>query len=222
MGEGVEVEVEDKRRRGTDMSSGYKPRRTTVSQAKINTTTRQRFGSPQPGTPTPTSDPGARQTPLTFESALEISKTGFDTPIPATPTAPAQIQPKPKSPAKADSFPLVSVLPRPQMEEVVRLMDEDLAYQEQEEAVKKARRDIKTALAAALRPHGLAGVRYGQVVVYYNGSKTRRTLNKLRLLENGVSVDQINASYAESEPWEDVRIVDMSKPKKKHDDGEED
>ncbi len=160
-----------------------------------------------------------RQAPLTLEGVLAIPAASFEPAI--APLAPAPVMPRQAKPSKADTFPTLVSLPEEEQEQMRRLIDEDLAYQEQEEAVKTARRAIKEAIAQAFRTYGIPGLQDGAVAVYYYGAKTKKTLNKLKLLENGVTVEQIMASYSESAPWEDVRVTDRAKPKKKREDGEE-
>ncbi len=164
-----------------------------------------------------------RQAPLTLEGVLAIPAANFE---PATaPHAPAPVMPpvmpRQAKPSKADTFPTLASLREEEQEQMRRLIDEDLAYQEQEEAVKTARKAIKEAIAGVFKIYGIPGLQDGAVAVYYYGAKTKKTLNKFKLLENGVTVEQIMASYSESAPWEDVRVTDRAKPKKKREDGEE-
>ena len=153
-----------------------------------------------------------KQEALTFESVLDLK---------APPALKPKIEPARtayKPPTKADSFPLIADFAPPDQVEALRLMEEDVAYQEQEEAVKKARRDIKDGLARIAKAYSVAGMRWGSLVVYYSGSKTKKTLDKTLLVENGCPADVIAASYRESAPWEDVRVVDTARPKKPRDD----
>ena len=162
-----------------------------------------------------------KQEPLTFESVLDLKTPLTPKPTPTTAATPARTTGAYKPPTKADSFPAVTQFGAEDAAEAVRLMDEDVAYQEQEEAVKKARRDIKDGLAYIAKKYRVDGMQHGSLVVYYSGSKTRKTLDKTLLVENGCPADVVAASYKESKPWEDVRVVDTSRPRKPRD-GDED
>ncbi len=129
---------------------------------------------------------------------------------------------RPPTPTKADSFPEVSSFAREDAERVNTLIDEDLAYQEQEAAVKEARKAVKAELIGLARKYETGGMRAGSVVVYYEAGKTKRTLDRTLLVENGCPADVVAASYRESAPWEEVRVVDTSRPRKgRAGDGEE-
>jgi hypothetical protein len=114
---------------------------------------------------------------------------------------------------KYDSFPIVSEFEQADMDLAIELMTEDVLYKEQEDAVVAARRDIKKELAAISQKYDVAGMRHGQLVTYYGGMKTKKTLSKTKLVENGVDLDVIEASYSESAPYPDVRVVNLSKPR---------
>jgi len=123
--------------------------------------------------------------------------------------------PEPKPERKADELPLVSVMPRREMDLAISLMSEDVAIQEVEAANKQRRQEIKTELAALAEAHDMPGMRHGQLAVYYGGEKTKWSLNRALLLENGVTPQQLEDSMKESKPFVDLRIVDLSKPRGK-------
>lgn len=120
---------------------------------------------------------------------------------------------KPK-PARYDEFPLVSVLSRRDMDSAVSLMQDDQLFAEQIETLVEARAEIKAGLAEIARRNSLSGFRHGQLVTYYNGRKRKKTLSKRLLVENLVSIAIIDASYQLSKEYEEVKVVDLSKPKK--------
>jgi hypothetical protein len=66
---------------------------------------------------------------------------------------------------------------------------------------------IKAELGAICEAYGLKGLRHGLNGFSYSGWTTRKTLSKERLLAQGVSAEQIDAAYAESEPFVYARIV---------------
>lgn len=133
--------------------------------------------------------------------------------VPAAPAAPARRPPPPAPERKADELPIVSVLPRREMDRAIELMSEDVAIQEVEAMNKARRAEIKQELAALEQEHDLPGMRHGQLAVYYGGEKTKWSLNRALLLENGVTPQQLEDSMKESKPYIDLRIVDLSKPR---------
>jgi len=147
---------------------------------------------------------------------------GGSKPAAKAPNSPSALQevPKRRPPApaperKADELPLVSVMPRREMDLAISLMSEDVAIQEVEAANKQRRQEIKTELAALAKAHDMPGMRHGQLAVYYGGQKTKWSLNRALLLENGVTPQQLEDSMKESKPYIDLRIVDLSKPRGK-------
>ena len=131
----------------------------------------------------------------------------------AVPEAPKRRPPEPKPERRADELPLISVLPRKEMDLALSLMVEDVAIQEVEAMNKARRAEIKTELAALAVAHDMPGMRHGQLAVYYGGEKTKWSLNRGLLLENGVTPQQLEDSMKESKPYVDLRIVDLSKPR---------
>lgn len=117
---------------------------------------------------------------------------------------------------KYEEMPLVSVFPRQDMRSAIELMSEDVEIQEQVQAFTARRAEIKAQLVDIAERNDVPGMRHGQLVVYYNGSKTKSSLNRALLLENGVTPAQLEASMKESKPYIDLRVVDLSKPKQGH------
>ena len=154
--------------------------------------------------------PPAPRKPLTVESVLGVNNGKRRGP----PTGE-----KEKAPAKYDAFPLVSALSSADMAEAIELMGEDVEYQDAEATIKAQRTRIKARLAEIGKKYTLVfergGMRYGQTAVYLEIGKTKWTLDKLLLIENGVTTAQINESYKESKAYDEVRVVDLSKPRGK-------
>lgn len=123
--------------------------------------------------------------------------------------------PEPKPERRADELPLVSVLPRSKMDLAIKLIQEDVAIQEAMAGAAARRAAIKESLAAICKDEEQPGLRYGQLAVYYNGEKTKWSLNRAMLLENGVTPEQLEESMKESKPFIDLTIRDLSKPRGK-------
>lgn len=124
--------------------------------------------------------------------------------------------PEPKPERKADELPIVSVLPRSQMDTAISLMTEDITLAELISNANDRRKEIKAELAPILQEHDLPGLRHGQMALYFGGEKTKWSLDRKLLLENGVTPQQIQDSMKESKPFIDLRITDLSKPRKQH------
>lgn len=115
---------------------------------------------------------------------------------------------------KADSLPIVSTFNRADMDASIALMNEDVEIQEQVAAFTARRAEIKAELAAVAERHHVDGFRHGQIAVYYGGQKTKWSLNRAMLIENGVTPQQLEDSMKESKPFVDLRVVDLAKPRK--------
>jgi len=127
-------------------------------------------------------------------------------------------EPTERIPTKADAMPLVSVMERADMMRAIELMQDDVAYQEQQGAIAEARAAIKLEIVALAKKYSLPGVRFGNICVYYNGLKDKRTLNA-KLVAVHLAVDVMADCYTFSKPYEDCKVVDLSKPRKQR--GEE-
>ena len=161
--------------------------------------------------------PPAPREPLTVESVLGVNNGKRRGPPDGE---------KEKAPARYDTFPLVSALSSADMAEAIELMGEDVEYQVTETMIKTERTRIKARLAEIGKKYtsviSNGGMRYAQTAVYLEIGKTKWTLDKLLLLENGVTTEQIHKSYKESKAYDEVRVVDLDKPRGKGKDiGEE-
>jgi hypothetical protein len=77
---------------------------------------------------------------------------------------------------------------------------------EREEELK----EIQEELALTCVGYGMdKGFRAGLIGYEYHGWITRKTLNKELLLENGVTADQIEASYKDSAPFLSAKFIDF-------------
>jgi hypothetical protein len=113
---------------------------------------------------------------------------------------------------KAESFPVISEFDRADMDRARELMEEELAYHEQEDAVKEARKAIKKELAVIARKYGAAGMRWAQLVTYVKEKRSRRF--SIKLAAEVIDAETLAACYAMGEPYDDVRVVDLAAPKK--------
>lgn len=132
---------------------------------------------------------------------------------------PPPTPPTPAKPLRADELPLISVMDRADMDRAQALMQDDCDYQEQIASINETRAAGKEELIALANKYNLPGMRTGNLVVYYGGKKTKRTLSK-KLLAEFVDIDTIERCHTVSKPHEDIRIVDLSKPKKSKGDGD--
>jgi hypothetical protein len=112
-----------------------------------------------------------------------------------------------------EDLPLVSVFDKKDMKHSIDLMYESIEIQQQEKALAARKAEIKDLLVAIAQRHKVEGMRHGRIAVYYNGEKTRRTLDRGLLIENGVTPQQIEDSMKESKPFVDLRVVDLDKGK---------
>lgn len=126
--------------------------------------------------------------------------------------------PPAKKPAKAESFPNISIMDRADMDRARQRLEDIIIYAEQLEAIGAAKKEASEELFQIIRKYPeavkLGGVRWGQMAGYYGGYKSRRTLSKTKLLENEVTLDQIEASMVEGKQYADIRVKDLSKPPK--------
>ena len=110
---------------------------------------------------------------------------------------------------KRNSFPNVSEFEHRDMKRAILLIEQDADLAESIAEAEGLRKTGKEELAELARKYGLegSGMRWGPYTVYYGGEQTKRTLNLALLIENGVSVDQIEASYKEGQPYLDMRVA---------------
>lgn len=110
-------------------------------------------------------------------------------------------------PRKADELPLLtrSVFGQ-DAAKTAGVIEEYTQYQEAKKEIEKAMEELKGELIEVARRHKVAGMRYGQYAVYYDGKKTRRTLSAKLLVENGVRAEVVERCYQESKSWEGLRV----------------
>src|SRR5689334_11894237 len=105
----------------------------------------------------------------TYTPKRQTGRAKADPPAPKPAPEPI-IKPKPR---KADALPLISVMPRADMDRARELMQADVDYAEQVRAIAQIRDDIKNELATLAVRHNLPGFRFATVCVYYGGMKKR-------------------------------------------------
>ena len=66
---------------------------------------------------------------------------------------------------------------------------------------------IQTRLIEIADAFSLPGMRFGRIGFYYGGEKTRSSLDKRKLIENGVDPELIAACYSDSKPFPDARFI---------------
>lgn len=152
-----------------------------------------------------------KQQPATASATASLTRS-------ATAPKKAQAAKSSSSSPAYESFPMPDQFRGPD-KRAAQLLIDYATYQESKAALEEQLREIKSALAAIADKYGAPGIRHESLVMYYGGEKTRRTLSRTMLLENGVTPEQIEASYQDSKPYLDVRVVDLSKPKKGQKDG---
>lgn len=120
---------------------------------------------------------------------------------------------------KSDSFPLVSVLPRHDMDRVIEIMKDDSQLADELDGITTARRAMKKELVEiAVRNDVPGGLRWGSFTAYIRGMKTKKTFSpkkaKAVMVEAGLEAELLEGCYSTSEPYADVKIEDSTKPKK--------
>lgn len=111
--------------------------------------------------------------------------------------------------SKRDLFPNVSEFERADMKRAILLMEQDADLADSIAEAESLRRQGKEELAELASKYGLegSGMRWGPYTVYVNGMRTRRTLDAALLVENGVTIEQLEASYKEGQPYMDMRVT---------------
>ncbi len=141
-------------------------------------------------------------------------------------------QPADDPPTKrADEFPLISVLPKSDMQTVLGLMTMDLELAAMEKQIKLDRTDGKVKIHVIIESNdltGAGGLRWGQIAVYDQGIVSRPSC-KLEdfikaLLETGmVTADLIDecraAATKPGKEFLDLKVTDLSKPNSNDKDG---
>lgn len=122
-------------------------------------------------------------------------------------------------------MPLISTFERADMDEARRLMEDDIGYQEQIDAIAEARDEIKNKLAVLLNRYNAPGARYGLLTVYYGGMKSSNRFNgkmaKRLMAEHGIPAEDIAACYKETKPHLSLTVKDLGKKKSDKDEEED-
>ena len=119
---------------------------------------------------------------------------------------------------RPDELPVVSVMGKESMKRSVSLMKEYFEQQDLLDAAADADdrcKAIKRELAEIARDNGLPGFRYGTMSALDRGQKTKKTLSAKLLVARGIAMDEIKQCYTTSGAWDDVKLEDQSRPKKK-------
>jgi hypothetical protein len=120
---------------------------------------------------------------------------------------PRPVEEEDEKPVTGESLPLVSVLDKGTMEAAKKLLTEAQELKARMDKESERLGEIKEALVGICSAFELAGLRWGQIGLVYNGLSSKRTLDKGLLLENGVTADQIKASYKEGKPYVNARFI---------------
>lgn len=104
--------------------------------------------------------------------------------------------------AANSKLPLASVIPDEEtFQRAIQLMQQGTTNKVTQSALKEQEDDIKAELAVICEAYSLPGFRHGLNMFEYQGWKTRTTLSKEKLLELGVSAEQIAGAYVEGKPY---------------------
>jgi hypothetical protein len=93
-----------------------------------------------------------------------------------------------------------------------QLLEEEVELKEAEDMAAAQRKAGRAELLLLADKYKQDGFRHGQVAMYVYRGKTRRTLDARLLLENGVTTEQLDASYTESKPWDEVQVKQLQRP----------
>jgi hypothetical protein len=120
--------------------------------------------------------------------------------------------PHEKPTARADEFPLLSIMQKSDMNRARQLLEEEVELKEAEDLAATQRKAGRAELLLLADKYKQDGFRHGTVAMYVYRGKTRRTLDARLLLENGVTTEQLDASYTESKPWDEVQVKQLQRP----------
>lgn len=137
--------------------------------------------------------------------------------VKAEPETPVK-QEKPKEVKKLvwAELPLVSVLPRKLMDEAKDLLEELDSIRQLKETYASREDELKRRLEDIQSEHELCGLRYGQLAYCARSNEGRRTLNKIKLIELGVSAQVVEAAYKRGDPYIKREFRNLSKPAQSH------
>jgi hypothetical protein len=112
--------------------------------------------------------------------------------------------------AENSHLPLISVIDdQPTMDLTKELLEEAHELTERQDETAERLVEIKQQLSGIARDWSLPGMRFGKFGLQYSGERTRSSLNKGMLIENGVDPEVIKASYKESKPYVDARFIEF-------------
>lgn len=109
-------------------------------------------------------------------------------------------------------LPLVSVLPKDEMQEAREALEELESIHELQAMNAEREDELKTRLREIQNTHELMGIRFGQLAFAATSAQGRKTLSKTKLIEAGVSAKVIEACYAQGDPYvkKEFRNLDRS------------
>lgn len=67
--------------------------------------------------------------------------------------------------------------------------------------------ELKGELLPIIKAFSIGGLRHGRIGLAYYGMRSKKYLDKLKLIENGVDPELISNSYSQGREYEDVRFV---------------
>lgn len=110
---------------------------------------------------------------------------------------------------KAYQLPLISVIPdTAEMQRALEILKRAEQVQVSISALEAELKSSKEELSAIALGADLPGFRHGDLYVMVN-TQTRTSLDKMKLVELGVSIDTIGAAMKESEPFYTVKVGRM-------------
>jgi len=136
-----------------------------------------------------------------------LPKPKVKTPAPAKRAPPPPPEDDPNAGSK---LPSVSVIDdQDAMDACVEMLQEaeDLKRRSEDDLARL--KEIRTELSVYSEAYDLPGMRWGKIGLIYNGMRKKLTLDKAKLLENGVTAEQIGMSYKESDEFVDARFVNL-------------
>jgi hypothetical protein len=95
----------------------------------------------------------------------------------------------------------------PTRDVTIELLNEAAEINERKTADEARMKEIKEQLINIAQAFELPGVKTNRCGFMYLGMRSKRTLDKKLLIENGVSPEVIKESYKESKPYADARFV---------------
>lgn len=120
-------------------------------------------------------------------------------------------------------LPLISVLPKSEMQEAREALEELESINQLQEMYTEREDELKTKLREIQNKHELMGVRFGQLAFAATSTAGRKTLSTTKLIEAGVSAKVIEGCYIQGDPCvrKEFKNLDRSRKKKGASGGEE-